>query len=610
MKKRVLLIALFLLPFLTESCIFQNDPLTPNSPPVLNDYEPKVTYFSIVIPDSCVFSMDVLDPDNDYLEYIFTVRGEIMGEADRFCFKPLQDGYFNITGMARDGNDYVFHEWFVTVLAKANEPPEIVNRNPNQNSVATAVGEPLHFSFSVSDDYPSSLRFSYTLDDEMLVQYLTSSGYDLRVFETGEFVLKGIVTDGLNQDTTSWNVAVTGFPDTIPPSVIDDLAGMPGDNMGSISLAWTAPGDDTTSGSASSYNVRTSMYPILTEEDWVAASGKLGEPVPSPFGTPEEMVVTGLNPGTYLYASMRAQDDFFNWGPLGNCVYILVRGADFEGNVIDAHSGVTVPGIDVSGGMLLTVTDGAGYYELENIPYYVTKLKILDENIPYPEVGDYYDCVEPLTITSTINYLDIFILPTLELVDTKYDVYEDGFIKFVKDITMTDGYHPSIFYSWHDYPLTVYSPPQMLDALDLQMAAQGAMDEWEAMAGLDLFTITDDSLSADVYITYLDDPDAQTRHQVVMIEENADGTPKKKQIIANPYNTDVPLARYSHLVFAHEFGHILCLSHSSDAGHIMLGLTLPTQKEVTEDEANMVRIIYHLPAIYDMGNIPDVPYPN
>ncbi len=613
MKKRVLLIALFLLPFLTESCIFQSDPVAPNNPPILNDYEPKLTYFSLVIPDSCVFRIDVLDPDNDHLEYSFTVRDDLVSETDSFCFKPLIDGYFNVKGIARDGSDYVVREWFVTVQDKANEPPDIVGRSPEQSSVATAVGDPLHFSFSVDDDNPPSLRFSYSLDDEMLVEYLTSSDYDLRILQTGEFVLKGIVTDGQYQDTTSWDVSVTGFPDTIPPSIIDDLTGVPGEIMGSIYLEWTAPGDDSTSGSASSYHVRTSMYPILTQEDWEGAAGKLGEPVPSPYGTPEEMIVTGLNPGTFLYVAMRAQDDFFNWGPLGNCVYVLVRGADFEGHVTDAHSGEPVPGVGVTAGMLRTVTDGEGYYKLENIPYYITKLKIMDESFPYPEIGDYYDCTEPLVITSTSNYKDIFLIPNLDLVDIKDDDYEMGFIYFAKDVTGTDGHLglPTILYSWHDYPLTVYNPPYMLDTLDLQMAAVGAMDEWESMTGLDLFVYTDDSLAADVCITYLDDPDnTESRHHVEIAEENTDGTPKKKLLVINPYNTYISLNLYSHLVFAHEFGHILCLGHSDDLGHLMLWGGLPSQKHVTTDEANLVRIIYHLPAIFDMENIPHEPYPN
>jgi hypothetical protein len=362
--------------------------------------------------------------------------------------------------------------------------------------------------------------------------------------------------------------------------------------------------------------MRTSMYPILTEEDWIGAAGKLGEPVPSPFGTPEEMIVTGLNPGTYLYTAMRARDDFFNWGPLGNCVYVLVRGADFEGYVRDAHSGASAPGIDVSGGMLLTVTDGAGYYKLENIPYYVTKLKILDENIPYPEVGDYYDCVEPLTITSTVNYLDLYVVPVLDLVNTRTDIYEEGFIKFAKDITKTNGRLglPTILYSWNDYPLTVYSPPQMLDDIDLQSAAEVAMNEWENMTGLDLFMTIGDSLAADVRIIYVDSfivsgyDTMYMSHHVETVETNPDGTPKTKEIWINRVNKDVPLSRYSHKIFAHELGHILCLYHSRDAGHLMNAQ--PTVQHVTEDEANMVGIIYHLPALYDMANIPDEPYPN
>jgi hypothetical protein len=613
MKKLVPIISLFLLPFLTESCIFQSDPLAPNNPPVLNGYDPQVTYFSIVIPDSCVFSIDVVDPDNDQLEYMFTVRGELVSESSSYTFKPLEDGYFNIKGMARDGSDYVFREWFVTVQDKANEPPQIVSRDPEQTGVAMAVGNILHFSFSVEDDNPPSLRYSYTLDDETLIQYLTSSDYDLRILETGQFVLKGIVTDGQYQDTTAWNVTVTGFPDTIPPSVINDLAGVPGNIMGSVYLTWTAPGDDGTSGAASSYHVRTSSYPILTEEDWDNAAGKYGEPVPSPFGTPEEMIMTGLNPGTHLYVAIRAQDDFFNWGPLGNCVYVLVRGADFEGYVMDACTGVPAAGIDVSAGILLDVTDANGYYSLENVPYFVTKLKVVDEHLPYPVLGDYYDCLVPLTISVTYNRLDFYIVPVLELVDIVTDIYDEGFLEFVKDVTMTDGHlgTPTILKSWNHYPLTVYNPPRMLEDLDLQVAAEGAMAEWESMTGLDLFTFTDDSLAADVCISYLDDPDnSVTRHHVETPELNPDGTPKKKLVVINLYNTAVPLSRYSHLVFAHEFGHVLCLYHSRDSGHLMLGLTLPNQKNVTTDEANLVKVIYHLPPVHDMANIPDYPYPD
>ena len=55
MKRYSFLISLLLLPLIAHSCIFRNDPLAPNSAPVLEGYEPDEMYITLVIPDGMTF---------------------------------------------------------------------------------------------------------------------------------------------------------------------------------------------------------------------------------------------------------------------------------------------------------------------------------------------------------------------------------------------------------------------------------------------------------------------------------------------------------------------------------------------------------------------------
>lgn len=602
MKRNSLLIALFLLPLIAHSCIFRSDPLAPNSPPVLELYEPSEMYITLVIPDGLTFRVTATDPDRDELEYCFDIDGEEANKLDSLYFHPLESGVYEIAATVSDASASVKRHWTVTVNDKPNEPPVISNPQPDQQIFACTVGDTLRFSYSVDNEPGQPMVFSYELDGEPIAENLPSPDYELRFLETGVHDLYGIVYDNEFRDTTSWHISVVGEPDTIAPSGIHDLSGEPGETMGSIRLTWTAPGDDDIVGTASSYHVRTSTYPILTEQDWEDAAGKVGEPIPLPSGTPEEMTVTGLNPGTYIYVTMRAQDDFFNWSPLGNCTHTIVRGADFSGFTIDASSGGPAEGIIVSGSGRSTISGQDGYYELLNLPFYIMSLSSRDELI-VGELGEYFDLSMPVTIESTENNVDLVMVPAYQLVDAESDRYRDSFYLFLRAMTDTQGDNgtSTVLESWNHYPLRVYSPPMVLEELDLQAEALGAMDEWEMMTGIDLFVIEDNPDLADVRITYYDDIDS--KHHVETISLNPDGTPALKEIEIYLDNTSVPLARFSHLVFAHELGHVLCLDHSIDSGHLMLGLALPSQHHVTTDEANVVKIIYHVPPIFDFENI-------
>ncbi len=105
-------------------------------------------------------------------------------------------------------------------------------------------------------------------------------------------------------------------PDSIPPSPISDLAVT---NTGGswIALSWTATGDDSSTGTASYYDVRYSLSPI-DSSNFDSASQASGESQPKPAGSPETFVVTGLNFSTIYYFAVKALDEWGNPSGISN----------------------------------------------------------------------------------------------------------------------------------------------------------------------------------------------------------------------------------------------------------------------------------------------------
>lgn len=87
----------------------------------------------------------------------------------------------------------------------------------------------------------------------------------------------------------------------------------------SVTLQWTAPGDDGASGTAAQYDVRWSTSPI-TEGNFAAATRAGGAPVPLTAGTTQSMDVTGLTPSTTYWFAIRSADDQGNWSAISNLV--------------------------------------------------------------------------------------------------------------------------------------------------------------------------------------------------------------------------------------------------------------------------------------------------
>jgi hypothetical protein len=86
-----------------------------------------------------------------------------------------------------------------------------------------------------------------------------------------------------------------------------------------VSLRWTAPGDDGTSGRATTYDARYTTAGPLTDATFAAAI-RITTPAPGVSGTAEAVTATGLTPGVRYWFALKTADEVPNWSPLSNVV--------------------------------------------------------------------------------------------------------------------------------------------------------------------------------------------------------------------------------------------------------------------------------------------------
>jgi hypothetical protein len=87
----------------------------------------------------------------------------------------------------------------------------------------------------------------------------------------------------------------------------------------SVSLTWTAPGDDSLSGTAAQYDLRYSTAAI-TAANFTGATRFMGTPAPAPSGTKQAVIVTGLQPNTTYYFAIKTADEVPNWSGISNVI--------------------------------------------------------------------------------------------------------------------------------------------------------------------------------------------------------------------------------------------------------------------------------------------------
>jgi len=128
------------------------------------------------------------------------------------------------------------------------------------------------------------------------------------------FAMKAI-DESDNSSDVSVNATSSLLGDTIAPAQIDDLTAAPSEN--SITLQWTAPGDDGDNGTADHYQIRYSVQNI-TEANWESATLFSSNLPPASAGTIQNISINSLNYETDYFFAIKAFDDFDNESPLSN----------------------------------------------------------------------------------------------------------------------------------------------------------------------------------------------------------------------------------------------------------------------------------------------------
>ncbi|MCE9628159.1 MAG: S8 family serine peptidase, partial [Candidatus Eisenbacteria bacterium] len=86
----------------------------------------------------------------------------------------------------------------------------------------------------------------------------------------------------------------------------------------SVELAWTAPGDDSTAGTAATYELRVAVQPITPAN--FAQATLFASPRPRPAQSAELFRMRGLATEATYFVALRARDEFGNPGAISNVV--------------------------------------------------------------------------------------------------------------------------------------------------------------------------------------------------------------------------------------------------------------------------------------------------
>jgi chitodextrinase len=109
-------------------------------------------------------------------------------------------------------------------------------------------------------------------------------------------------------------------------AVVGSVADAVAQSWGSVSLSWTAPGDDSLSGTASQYDLRYSTSPI-NASNFAAAQPVTGMPAPAAPGTTQRHTVTGLAPSTQYWFALKTADEVPNWAGISNIINVTTASA-------------------------------------------------------------------------------------------------------------------------------------------------------------------------------------------------------------------------------------------------------------------------------------------
>jgi len=174
-----------------------------------------------------------------------------------------------------------------------------------------------HLDYGLTAAYGSSS----ILDPSLVTSHSVSLG-GLSAGTTYNYRVRSKDASGNESVSTNqtFSTQTAQVADTTAPAAITNIASS-NITETSVDLSWTATGDDGSSGTAASYDIRYSTTPI-TDSTWSNATQVTGEPAPKTTGLGESFSLVGLSSATEYTIAIRVIDEAGNISVLSNVVAV------------------------------------------------------------------------------------------------------------------------------------------------------------------------------------------------------------------------------------------------------------------------------------------------
>ena len=267
------------------------------------------------------------------------------------------------------------------------------------------------------------------------------------------------VNEGTPQVNTDYSNVVILPWDIIPPSQITDLFI---DSVGSdyVQLIWTSQGDDDTSGTASSYDIRYAQIE-LNESNWNSANQVSITQQPLSYGQQEFFFIDSLNSTQQYYIGIKSIDDRDNVSMLSNIVDTTTV------DIILPMVSLVYPntGVTILAGHLETIqwlaSDLSGihmsyiYFSIDS----GNSFTFIDSVLGYESEGYNFPNWEVPNIVNNSCMLKVTVVDNNNLIDS---VQTDGTFSIVDiDAPIVEVINPPLITSFYEY-----------DTLNIQWFAQ------------------------------------------------------------------------------------------------------------------------------------------
>lgn len=551
--------------------------------PIVSDFSPRDRDLDSFVGDTLSFSLSAIDPDDESLSFYYTMGGVLIAEGPMWEYVVDDTGSVVIEGHVANRDLESTVRWKLERMEPLNQPPVIVEVKPPESNAAVVVGDEIEFSMTASDPEGQPLSYAFTVDDTLRS---ASNRFTFRPFRVGEVTVRCVAWDGEDNGFVSfeWDVRVFAEPDSILPAPVMMQSLETGTNTGELIVRWIAVGDDDMQGLPSHYVVRTLGLAIDSEPQWVRASERPGEPAPAAPGQLMEMRIQFLNPADFVYVTVRAVDDFGNLSPLGNTLGAESKGNDVHVTVMDALTGQPLPDIHVESLGDEGVTDANGQFSFTHLPNGSARIGVRDED--GTGFGNYFDqLTDPIPIVDEAAQT-LWMIPNVPVESQDYS----SFLTLLRRLTDVGGTYYYLLRNWGG-PVDVYVEPHVGNGLDYVPDIMDAIQMWEDVTGLDLFTVVDQRPEEGVYVTY---SSSITRdiYEVIRFGYQQQ-TILGRVTLRTSYTPEISNTLYR--TAAHELGHALGFGHSTDAIHMMVGGRSVAVDLASPDEINLMKVMYRMP---------------